>query len=80
MNNKKLTKSATDRRWAGVAGGLAEYFQVDSTLVRLLFVLFTLAGGPGLLLYVILAVVLPKSDSFDEYEYEQVKQKREEVF
>lgn len=76
MNNKKLTKSATDRRWAGVAGGIAEYFEVDSTLVRLLFVLLSLAGGPGLLLYIVLAIVLPKSDDFG---YEEFKQKRDDA-
>lgn len=76
INGKKLTKSRTDRRWAGVAGGLAEYFEVDSSLMRLLFVVFTLAGGPGLLLYIILAIVLPEADSVD-YDYdEQGKAKR----
>ena len=44
---------------AGVCGGVAEYFNVDPTLVRLLFVLFALAGGPGLLVYIVLALVMP---------------------
>ena len=48
---------------AGVAGGLAEYFNVDPTLIRLLFVVMSLAGGPGLLLYIILWVVM-KEDTF----------------
>jgi phage shock protein C len=80
MNGKKLTKSATDRRLSGVAGGLAEYFEVDSTLVRLLFVVFTLAGGPGLLVYIALAIVLPEAEEFDAEAYEDFKRKREEAY
>ncbi len=56
---KRLTKSATNRSIWGVAGGLAEYLDVDVTLVRLAFVLLTLAGGPGLLAYIVMAIVLP---------------------
>jgi phage shock protein C len=44
---------------AGVAGGIAKYFNVDPTLVRLLFVLFALAGGPGLLVYIIMWIIMP---------------------
>lgn len=60
MESKKLYRSATNRSIAGVCGGLAEYFNVDTTLVRLAFVLFALAGGPGVLLYIILWVVMPE--------------------
>ncbi|MCA9883256.1 MAG: PspC domain-containing protein [Anaerolineae bacterium] len=56
--SRRLTKS-NDRMIAGVCGGVAEYFNVDPTLVRLLFVLFALAGGPGLLVYIVLALVMP---------------------
>lgn len=62
MDNKQLTKSSTEKRVAGVAGGLAEYFDVDPALVRLAFVLFTFLGGPGVVIYIILALVLPDSD------------------
>lgn len=61
MNEKRLTRSMTDRMVAGVAGGLAEYFNIDPTLVRVLFVVFALAGGPGLLIYIILWIVMPES-------------------
>ncbi|QPC81555.1 PspC domain-containing protein [Phototrophicus methaneseepsis] len=64
---KRLTKSS-DTMIAGVAGGLAEYFNVDPTLVRLLFVLFALAGGPGLLVYIVLWVVMPSAYSKRKYE------------
>ena len=58
QSTKRLTKS-NDRKIAGVCGGLAEYFDVDPTLVRLLFVVFALAGGPGLLVYLVMAIVMP---------------------
>jgi phage shock protein C len=61
MNEKQLTRSTNERMVAGVAGGLGEYFSMDPTLVRLIFVLLTLAGGPGLLLYLILWVIMPEA-------------------
>jgi phage shock protein C len=61
MDEKRLTRSTTERMIAGVAGGLGEYFNMDPTLVRLIFVLLALAGGPGLLLYLILWVVVPEA-------------------
>jgi phage shock protein C len=54
-----LHRSATDRMCCGVCGGLAEYLSVDSSLVRLAFIVGTLWGGIGLLLYIALAIVLP---------------------
>lgn len=59
---KKLYRSKTDRRLAGVCGGLGEYFGIDSTLVRLGFALFTLAGGSGLFIYLIAALIIPEED------------------
>ena len=56
---KKLCKSSTDKKICGVCGGLAKYFGIDSTLVRLAFVLFCLLGGSGILLYLICAIVMP---------------------
>lgn len=56
---KKLQKSQTDRKLCGVCGGIAEYFNCDTTLIRLLWILFTLAGGAGLLAYIIAAIVMP---------------------
>ena len=58
---KRLYRSKHDRQIAGVCGGLGEYFNVDPTIVRLVFVLFALLGGPGLLVYIILALVIPES-------------------
>ena len=59
MEVKKLYKSTTDRKLAGVCGGIAEYFAVDSTLIRLAWVLAAFAVGTGLLAYIICALVIP---------------------
>lgn len=57
---KRLYRSRTDRMIGGVCGGLGEYFGVDPTLLRLAFVLVTLAGGAGILIYLVLLIVLPE--------------------
>ena len=59
MNEKKLYKSSTDKKLAGVCGGIAEYFNIDSTLLRLGWVVFSLLGGSGLLAYIIAAIIMP---------------------
>ena len=59
---KRLTRSTTDRMVAGVAGGLAEYLSIDPTLVRLIFVLLALAGGPGLIIYLVLWLIMPEGE------------------
>ena len=59
MTGKKLYKSNTDKKIAGVCGGIAEYFNIDSTLVRLGWVVFSLLGGSGLLAYIIAAIIMP---------------------
>ncbi len=61
MNYKRLYRSRRDSMLGGVAGGLAEYFNLDPTVVRLLFVLLALvtAGFPALLVYLILWVIVP---------------------
>ena len=62
---KKLFKSREDKKLCGVCGGIAEYFEMDSTVVRLLWVLFTLFGGCGIIAYIIAAIVMPaKQDEF----------------
>lgn len=55
----KLYRSQTNRMLAGVCGGLAKYFDIDVTIIRLFFVVLTLLGGFGPLVYFILWVVLP---------------------
>lgn len=57
---KKLTKSATNKKLAGVCGGLGEYFGVDPTLIRIGFVIATVMGGgfPAIPLYIVLAIIM----------------------
>ena len=57
---RRLTLSVTDEKIAGVCGGLAEYFGVDYTLVRLIAVVLALLGGSGLLLYLVAWIIMPK--------------------
>ncbi len=57
---KKLYRSRTDRVFFGVCGGLAEYFDMDSTLVRLIAVILVIWGGVGILAYIIAAMVIPE--------------------
>ncbi|MBE7026213.1 MAG: PspC domain-containing protein [Ruminococcaceae bacterium] len=57
---RKLYKSNTDKKLCGVCGGIAEYFDIDSTIVRLIWVLFTLFIGCGIIAYIIAALVMPK--------------------
>lgn len=56
---KKLYKSETDRKICGVCGGIAEYFNIDSTLVRLIWVILAVCFGSGLLAYIIAAIIMP---------------------
>ena len=59
--SKKLYKSTANKMFDGVCGGVAEYFDCDPTLVRLGWVLFTLAGGSGLLAYIVCMIVIPEN-------------------
>lgn len=66
---KSFSRSASDRKIAGVAGGIAEYLGVDSTLIRIAFVIATVLGsGIGLPLYVVLAFVIPNEEDGGEDE------------
>ncbi|MDP8955791.1 MAG: PspC domain-containing protein [Actinomycetota bacterium] len=56
-----MTRSQTDKRIAGVCGGIAEYFDIDSTLVRIAFVVVSFMSGIGVLAYVVLWIALPKA-------------------
>ncbi len=58
---KRLTRSATDRKLAGVCAGLAEYFGIDPTAVRIGWVVFCLLGGSGVLAYILCAILMPEA-------------------
>jgi phage shock protein C len=59
INTRRLYKSRQNRVIDGVCGGVAEYFDVDPTIVRLLWVLVTLMGGSGFILYIIAMIIMP---------------------
>ena len=63
MEQKKLTRSA-NKILAGVCGGIAEYFDVDPTLVRVCYAALSIftTGFPGLLLYIVMMLIMPRSD------------------
>jgi len=65
METKKLFRSVDDNIIAGVCGGLAEYFQIDSSLIRIIFILLAIGGGSGVLIYLILWLVLPSAKQND---------------
>jgi phage shock protein PspC (stress-responsive transcriptional regulator) len=58
---KKLVRSTNDRKLGGVCAGLADYFDIDVTLVRVLWLLATLIPGPNILVYIVLWIVLPQA-------------------
>lgn len=63
--NKKLTKS-TNKMIGGVCGGIAEYFDLDPTIIRVAYACLAVfsAGFPGIILYLILAVVMPAKNQY----------------
>ena len=58
-SHKRLLRSATDKKIAGVCGGLAEYFDIDATVIRLCWLLAILFAGTGVLAYIVLWIILP---------------------
>jgi phage shock protein C len=59
---KRLARSRADYMIGGVCGGLGKYFNIDPTIVRLVFVLLAVSGGSGVLLYFVLWIVMPRED------------------
>jgi Putative stress-responsive transcriptional regulator len=59
---KRLCLSTTDKKIAGVCGGIAKYFGLDPTLVRLAYAILVVFGGTGILLYIICALIIPRED------------------
>lgn len=58
---KRLYKSGKNKVLCGVCGGIAEYFNIDPTLVRLGWILFCALGGSGFIAYIIAAIIIPRS-------------------
>ncbi len=60
--NKKLQLSTTDKKLAGVCGGLAEYFNIDSLIVRIIFIALALGGSLGIWIYLLVWLLAPKAN------------------
>lgn len=58
---KKLYRSKINKKICGVCGGIAEYLNMDPTIIRLILVLLTLAGGSGVIAYIIAAFIIPEN-------------------
>lgn len=65
MSKKKLFKSEKDKKICGVCGGIAEYFDIDSTLVRLAWIIFSCFAA-GLLVYIIAAIIMPNESNISK--------------
>ena len=78
--NKKLYRSDTDKVLSGVLGGLGEYFEIDSTVLRLAYVLITIVTGLFLAIigYIIAVVVVPKKPSVYHMPATEYEEKKEE--
>ena len=63
---KKLFKSNKNRKICGVCGGIAEYLNADPTLIRLAFVVISMAAGTGLLAYIAAALIMPEANEVED--------------
>jgi phage shock protein PspC (stress-responsive transcriptional regulator) len=63
---KKLYRSKTEKKIAGVCGGLAKFLNIDVTIVRLIWAIVVVCGGAGLLAYLICALVIPEEPDYIE--------------
>ncbi|MBA7707799.1 hypothetical protein ES703_116682 [subsurface metagenome] len=76
---KRLYRSQSDRMIWGVCGGLAEYFDIDPTIIRIIAVLLVFASGAGILAYIILAIVIPLESSRVTEPKDVIKENVEEM-
>lgn len=67
MEPKKLYRSTRDRKISGVCGGLGDYLNMDPTVIRILFVVFSLTVGFGLLAYIIMSFIIPSEYDVKHY-------------
>jgi len=67
---KKLYRSLDDKKIAGVCGGLGEYFDIDPTIIRLALVALVLAGGSGVLAYILAWIIVPEQPQAQVVEQE----------
>ena len=77
--HRKLTRSRTDEMLGGVCGGLGDYFDIDSNLVRLVFVVLAAASGVGVLIYIALWLIVPQADVEEREAKERIRAGAEEI-
>lgn len=65
MSDSRLVRSESERMLAGVCGGLGQHFGIDPSVVRIVFVLLAVFGGSGVVLYLVLWLILPRSSGAD---------------
>lgn len=68
MEKKKIYRSTADKKIAGVCGGLAEYFGIDATIIRLVWACCVIFAGFGLWIYIIAAIVIPENPGYTPYQ------------
>lgn len=68
---KKLYKSSRDKKLAGVCGGIAGYLNIDSTVIRLIWIIISLAYGTGIIAYIICALIMPDKPEWMETEEDE---------
>lgn len=73
MSTKKLYRNTNEQMIAGVCSGLADYFNMDVTVVRLIFVLLFFLGGNGILIYILLWILTPVRPSYIEGQVSEKK-------
>jgi phage shock protein C len=77
--SKKLVRTNKGKVLAGICSGLGSYFSLDPTLVRLIFVVITVFGGSGIILYLILWLIIPSEKSSGELTDENIKENAKEM-
>jgi len=76
---KKINRSETDKIIGGVAGGLGEFFDIDPAIFRLLFILATVFGGSGVIVYIVLWLIIPSASSTKSFSEESIRDNADEM-
>ncbi len=74
MNDKKLYRNTENAMLAGVCAGLAEYFEMDATVIRLIWVFVILLGGSGVIAYIVCALVIPPKPKLNTDDYSDLNE------
>lgn len=78
-NFQGLYRSESNKIIAGVAGGLGEYFNIDPTIIRIIFILLTVFGGSGLIIYIVLWLVIPAKSQSPKHPQDTIRSNIEDM-